>query len=128
VGVSVSSKVSGEVGLSFTVDSGVSTKSLWKQVKVNAGQSEKVLFYVKVVDHGEYKLTVKAFLGSTQVEIQKSVKTYIETEKITKLADLRKKRFFCFYFSNFDNNVFETSIKIQGDLMGEKLKNVDKFM
>jgi hypothetical protein len=115
------------VTVKLTVSKGNSSESLSQLVEMV--DQKKVRFNVRVVDHGEYLLRIVATTsGSGSAEATMSVRTFSETPKITKLSDLRNKKFDSFYFSNKNINVFETSIKIQGDLMGDKLKNVEKFM
>jgi hypothetical protein len=112
--------------VTLTVTKGNSSESFSRFVKLE--DRKEIPFFVRVVDHGEYEVLAEATSGAESAEATKSVKTFKETAKITRFSDLRNKNFDSFYFSNSNENVFETSIKIQGDLMGEKLKNVDKFM
>ena len=99
-----------------------SIKKSTKILDISAGNEVPVSFYVSMPEHGEFTLTATS--GGT--EISEKFKTFNE-KTFGKLFDLRSQRFSSFYMNNDDENLYETTLNVQGNLL-ENLENVERLL
>lgn len=96
-----------------------------------------VIFYVKAIKAGTFKLRAKAKFGSTSEETFKTI--HFEDSGLqksinkVKLFDLRSLKYDSFYFDMpIDENVHPNSIQIKasatGDLLGPALTNIEEVL